>query len=82
MARDCLHPWMDRLAHARWEAEALERPASFEGETWDEQRLGARMLEALRSNPDRRVLPSRPSWQVVEDPRWEPDDFESGVASY
>jgi len=73
---------MDRLAHAQWETEALEHPSSFGGDTWDDPWLGARMLSALRSNPDRRVLPSQPSWQVVVDPGWEADDFESGVASY
>ncbi|MCP3163992.1 hypothetical protein [Myxococcus qinghaiensis] len=82
MARDCLQPWMDRLAHAQLEAAALERPSPFGGDTWGEQWLDARMLNALRSNPDSRVLPSRPSWQVVVDPGWEAEDFESGVASY
>lgn len=83
MARDCPQPWMDRCEHAQLEAGALgPRAALFGGESWDEPRLGARMLSALRSDPDSRVLPAEPSRQVVEDPGWEPDDFEFSVASY
>ncbi|MFY2563011.1 hypothetical protein ACN469_35785 [Corallococcus terminator] len=82
MARDCLQPWMDRLAHAQLETEAFEPHASFGWESWDDQRLGARMLATLPSNPDSRVLPAELSRQVVEDPGWEPDDSDFSVASY
>lgn len=82
MARDCLQPWMDRLAHAQVGVEALGPLSPFGGESWDDQRWGTRMLNALTSDPDRGVLPAGLSRQVVEDPGWEQDDFEFSVASY
>ncbi|NTX04415.1 MULTISPECIES: hypothetical protein [Myxococcus] len=82
MARDCLQPWMDRLAHAELETEDLVPHSAFVGGAWDDQRLGTRTLSARAANPDRPVLPARLSRQVGEDPGWETDDFEFAVASY
>ncbi|MCP3060433.1 hypothetical protein LXT21_16760 [Myxococcus sp. K38C18041901] len=84
MARDCLQPWMDRLAHADVEVQDTSPRARFGGHAWDGQGLAMRAPRAEARPLEQDTVAPRAaiSRQVEEDPGWDSDDFDFAVASY
>ncbi|MFY1828238.1 hypothetical protein ACN47A_20110 [Myxococcus fulvus] len=84
MARDCLQPWMDRLAHVDVEVQDTSPRARLGGHEWDGQGLAMRAprVEARPAEQDTVVPWTAISRQVEQDPGWDSDDFDFAVASY
>ena len=86
MARDSMHPWMDRLSLGELEVTGVSPRSAFGAREWDGQDATDSRSYGRPANPDSIAIPVAVSLQVQDDPHAADaamdDDFDFTVASY
>jgi hypothetical protein len=87
MARDSMHPWLDRLSLGELESSGASPRSAFGWREWDGNDASRVSRSDERpANPDILAIPVTVPLQVQEDPREAAEDFEDDfdftVASY